>query len=343
MRHLLNTLYVTSEDAFVSLEGENVLVKKNESNVARVPLHTLESIVCFNYSGASTTLMGKCMEMGIEMSFFRPNGQFLARLAGEERGNVLLRQMQYRLADDEEFSCKLVKQCILGKAYNARWVLERAIRDHADRVPTYKLKTASRHIAARIGDIDACTTLDELRGQEGEVAQLYFSCFDDLILQQKYAFQFDHRNRRPPEDPVNSMLSFAYHLLMGNCAAALESVGLDPYVGFLHRAYPGRKSLACDLMEELRAVCADRYVITCINRKIIAEKHFQFLDNGAVYLNNEGRRIFLRGWQTQKYDELTHPMLGEKIPWGLVPYVQAQYLARTIRGEMASYPPFLWK
>lgn len=343
MRHLLNTLYVTSEDAYLSLEGENVLVKSHETIIARVPLHTLEGIVCFNYSGASTTLMGKCMELGMEMSFHLPNGQFLARLAGEERGNVLLRQAQYRLADDEKVGCALMKQCILGKAYNARWVLERAIRDHPDRVPVYKLKNASRSIAARLEDIETCTTLDELRGQEGEVAQRYFDCFDELILQQKYAFQFTTRTRRPPMDPVNSMLSFAYNLLMGNCAAALESVGLDPYVGFLHRAYPGRKSLACDLMEELRAVCADRYVLTCINKKIITEEHFQFLENGAVYLTNEGRRIFLRGWQKQKYDELTHPVLGEKIPWGLVPYVQAQYLARTIRGDRAAYPPFLWK
>ncbi len=343
MRHLLNTLYITSEDVHLSLEGENLLVKKHETIIARVPLHTLECIVCFNYDGASTCLMGKCVAMGIEMSFYRPNGQFLARLAGEERGNVLLRQMQYRLADDDATSCQLAKACILGKAYNARWTLERAVRDHPDRVPVYKLKAASRAIADRLQDMDACTTLDALRGQEGEVAQLYFNCFDDLILQQKYAFTFDGRNRRPPEDPVNSMLSFAYHLLMGNCAAALESVGLDPYVGFLHRAYPGRKSLACDLMEELRAVCADRYVLTCINKKIITEKHFQFLDNGAVYLNDEGRRIFLRGWQAQKYDELTHPVLKEKIPWGLVPFVQAQYLARTIRGDMAAYPPFLWK
>ena len=343
MRHLLNTLYVTTEDVYLSVKGENVLVKNHDTMIASVPLHTLECITCFNYGGASPALMGKCMEHGIELSFHRPNGQFLARLAGEERGNVLLRQAQYRIANDEEASRIIAKKFIAGKAYNARWVLERAIRDHPDRVPVNKMKCASRSIADVLIALENCKTLDELRGQEGTAAQLYFDCFDHLILQQKYAFQFDGRVRRPPTDPVNSMLSFAYTLLMGNCAAALESVGLDPYVGFLHRAHSGRKSLACDLMEELRAVYADRFVLTCINKKIIMEKHFEPQEDGSVYLTSEGRRIFLRGWQEQKYEELRHPVLKEQIPWGLVPYVQAQFLARTIRGEMDFYPPFLWK
>ena len=343
MRQLLTQLYVTSEDAYLSLDGENVVVSRQKTEIGRVPLHTLEGIVCFSRSGASPALMGKCAAKGIDLCFFSPYGQFLARTVGEERGNVLLRQTQYRISDSEALSCHYARYFILGKVYNARWVLERATRDHPQRVPVEELKRTSAQLAAALPLIEQCDDLDQLRGLEGEAAQRYFDRFDSLILQQHEAFPFVSRSRRPPLDNVNALLSFAYSLLARDCASALSSVGLDPYVGFLHRARPGRRSLALDLMEELRAVYADRFVLSCINQKLLTAKHFQKQENGAVLLTDDGRRAFLKAWQTKKQEQITHPFLKEKLPWGLVPYVQALLLARTLRGDLELYPPFFWK
>ena len=343
MRQLLNTLYVTTEDAYLSLDGENVVVCRQKTEMGRVPLHTLESIVCFSRSGATPALMGKCARLGIDLCFFNPYGQFLARTVGEERGNVLLRQTQYRIADSDLQSCQYARYFILGKVYNARWVLERATRDHPQRVPVEQLKRVSTQLAAALPLIEQCDDLDQLRGLEGEAAQRYFDCFGALILRQNEYFTFTTRNRRPPLDNVNALLSFAYSLLARDCTSALNSVGLDPYVGFLHRARPGRRSLALDLMEELRAVFADRFVLSCINQKILTAKHFQKQESGAVLLTDEGRRAFLNAWQTKKQEQITHPFLKEKLPWGLVPYVQALLLARTLRGDLELYPPFFWK
>ena len=303
----------------------------------------LEHINHRPYAGASPALMGACAERGIDLAFFTPNGRFLARTVGEERGNVLLRQQQYRIADDPAVSCRYACGFILGKVYNARWVLERATRDHPQRVPVERLKEISSQLAASLMRIRECGTLEELRGLEGEAAQRYFDGFDSLILQQRTDFAFTGRSRRPPLDPINAVLSFAYTLLARECAAALQSVGLDPYVGFLHRPCPGRSSLALDLMEELRPVCADRFVLSCINQKIVTGKHCQRQDSGAVWLTDEGRKAFLSAWQKRKRETITHPFLGEKLPWGLVPYVQALLLARTLRGDLEEYPPFFWK
>lgn len=343
MRQFLSTLYVSSKDAYLSLDGENVVVTCLKTEIGRVALHTLEGIVCFSYPGASPALMGKCADRGIDLCFFSPQGRFLARTVGEERGNVLLRQTQYRISDHEVQSCQYARYFILGKVYNARWVLERATRDHPQRVPVEQLKRTSAQLAAALPLIEQCEDLDQLRGLEGEAAQRYFDCFDALILQQHEAFPFTSRNRRPPLDNVNAMLSFAYSLLARDCASALQSVGLDPYVGFLHRARPGRRSLALDLMEELRAVYADRFVLSCINQKLLTPKHFQKQENGAVLLTDDGRTAFLRAWQSKKQEQITHPFLNERIPWGLVPYIQALLLARTLRGDLELYPPFLWK
>ena len=255
----------------------------------------------------------------------------------------MLRQKQFRVSDDSGNSCQYAKGFLLGKVYNARWVLERATRDHPQRVPVDKLKKISGQLAAALTDIEKAETLEELRGTEGEAAKLYFSGFDDLILQQRNTFAFTRRSRRPPLDPVNALLSFAYTLLARDCAAALEGVGLDPYVGFLHRPRPGRTSLALDLMEELRAVYADRFVLTCINQKTILPKHCEKQESTAVLLTEEGRRAFLEAWQLRKQQVIQHPFLKEKIPWGLVPYVQALLLARTLRGDLERYPPFFWK
>ena len=343
MRKFLNTLYILSEDSYLSLDNENVVVQCGKTEIGRIPLHTLESILCFSYPGASPALMGKCAACGIDLCFFTPRGRFLARAVGEERGNVLLRQKQYQISASEPESCLYARNFILGKVYNARWVLERATRDHPQRVPVEQFKRVSSQLAAALPLIEQCDDLDQLRGLEGEAAQRYFDCFNSLILQQPDDFQFTSRSRRPPMDNVNAMLSFAYSLLAGSCTSALQSAGLDPYVGFLHRARPGRRSLALDLMEELRAVYADRFVLSCINQKILTAKHFEKQENGAVLLTDAGRKTFLHAWQTKRTEVITHPFLKEKIPWGLVPYVQALLLARTLRGDMEIYPPFFWK
>lgn len=343
MRKLLNTLFVLTPENYLSLEGENVVVSRERQEVARFPLHTLEGILAFTYAGASPALIGACAQRGVDLAFFTPNGRFLARTVGEERGNVLLRQQQYRVADDPAVSCRYGRCFLLGKVYNARWVLERATRDHPQRVPVEKLKQISAQLAAALPAIGSSVTPEELNGYEGEVAQRYFSVFDSLILQQRDGFVFTGRSRRPPLDAVNALLSFAYTLLARECAAALDGAGLDPYVGFLHRPRPGRQSLALDLMEELRAIFADRLVLACINQKIVTPKHCKRQENGAVLLTDEGRKVFLAAWQRRKQETLTHPFLGEKIPWGLVPYVQALLLARTLREDLDMYPPFFWK
>lgn len=343
MRKLLNTLYVTSEDLFLSCRDENVIVSRGGEVTARFPLLNLEGIVTFSYHGATPALMGECARRGIQLTFMTPTGRFLARVNGMTQGNVLLRREQYRIADSEVRSCTIARSMIIGKVFNCRWVLERALRDHALRIDQGTVKEASERLNQAIRQIQQTESLDVLRGAEGEAAVQYFSVFDELILSQKADFAFDGRNRRPPQDNVNAMLSFAYALLANDCAAALESNGLDAYVGFLHRDRPGRKSLALDLEEELRAPFADRLVLTLINNRIMQDKHFDRQEGGAVLLTDTGRKLFLKHWQEKKRDEITHPFLKEKIPWGLVPHVQALLLARCIRGDLDGYPPFLWK
>ena len=238
---------------------------------------------------------------------------------------------------------RFAKNLLMGKVYNSRWVLERATRDHPQRVPVEALKASSRKLQGTLLQLQDAESLNELMGLEGEAAQTYFSRMDALILQQKEAFSFSGRSRRPPMDRVNAALSFAYSLLAHECASALEGVGLDPYVGFLHRPRPGRASLALDLEEELRSVYADRFVLSCINRKQLQPGDFDIQESGAVLLNDKGRRAFLSAWQERRKETIRHPFLGEKMEWGLVPSVQAMLLARTLRGDLEEYPPFLWK
>ncbi len=343
MKHLLNTLYVLSPENYLSLDNENVVVLNGKNELARFPLHTLESIFCFSYKGATPALMGACADRGISLSFYSSYGKFLAKACGKERGNVLLRTSQYKISDDKTLSCKYGRNFILGKVYNEKWVLERATRDHPNRVPVEILKEKTAQLTEILADIKVCDDLDVLQGKEGKAAQIYFDSFDELILQQKECFSFDSRNRRPPLDKVNALLSFTYSILTRDCEAALEGVGIDPYVGFIHRLRPGRSSMALDLVEELRACYADRFVLYCINQRIINESDFIIQESGAVVLNDSGRKKFFGEWQKRKQESLTHPFLKEKINWGLVPYVQALLLARTIRGDMEEYPPFFWK
>jgi CRISPR-associated protein Cas1 len=339
----LNTLYVTASDAYLSLDGENVVVLRGNEELLRAPLHNLEGIVTFGYTGASPALMGMCAERKISLSFFTANGNFLADIAGMEHGNVVLRRTQYRMADDLKQSTAVAKNIILGKLYNSRWVLERAVRDHEARIDSERVKTAARSIAESIEPLRQADNLESLRGIEGEAATRYFSVFDELILQSKEDFFFKTRSRRPPLDNVNSLLSFAYSILANEVAAAVRSVGLDPFVGFLHRDRPGRKSLALDMMEEFRAVIADRFVLSLINKRQIDSKGFQTRENGSVLIKDDTRKIFLSAWQKRKQEEITHPFLQEKVEWGLVPYVQSLLLARFLRGDLDEYPPFLWK
>lgn len=340
MRHLLNTLFVTSEDIYLSLDGENVVATREKVAVARYPLHTLSAILPFAYPGASSALMGACAQRGISLSFCTPRGKFLARVTGEANGNVLLRRIQYRVADDPVQSCAIARSM---KVYNACWSIERTRRDHGLRVDNQRLGEVSSQLKALLPQLLQETGLDSLRGLEGAGATAYFSVFDQLILGDRSLFRFETRTRRPPLDPVNALLSFAYSLLSHDCIWALESVGLDSYVGFLHRDRPGRSSLALDLMEEFRPCIADRFVLTCINNRVFQKSDFIYQENGSVLLSESGRRTFLQRWQERKKDSLTHPFLGEKVPWGLMPYLQSLLLARHLRGDLDAYPPFLWK
>ena len=343
MKQLQNTLFITSEDIYLALDGENVVAKRDDEIIKRYPLHTLQEIVTFSYSGASPALMGKCCENGIGMSFCSPRGKFLARVNGENNGNVLLRRQQYRIADDDNSSCKIARNMIFGKLYNSAHSIARTCRDHAMRVDEAELRNAEEIIKSLYSQVRECTDTETLRGLEGVGASAYFGVLDRMILNQKDGFSFAQRTRRPPLDPVNAMLSFAYSLLSNNCASALESVGLDAYVGFMHKDRPGRSSLALDLMEELRPCFADRFVLTLINNRVVSEKDFIRQPSGAVLMTDAARREFLQRWQEKKKDTITHPYLNEKIPWGMVPYAQALLLSRHLRGDTDEYPPFLWK
>ncbi len=343
MKRLLNTLYVTSGNRYLSLDGENVVISEEQKEIGRVPLHNLQAIVTFGYTGASPALMGACAKRNIDLSFMSGNGRFLARVTGEVKGNVMLRKQQYRISEDEQKSIQIARNFILGKVYNARWVLERASRDHALRLDVEQIKRKSAFLAQSLGNIRKCERAAMLLGLEGEAASVYFSVFNELILQQKENFYFNGRNKRPPLDNVNAMLSFSYSLLAGMCGSALEAVGLDPYVGFFHTDRPGRMSLALDIMEEFRSIMADRFVLTLINKRIIKHEYFIQKENGAVILNDEGRKIFLSAWQSKKQEVIKHPFLDEKIEWGMVPYVQSLLLARYLRGDLDEYPPFFWR
>lgn len=343
MKKLLNTLYVTSPDRYLSLDGENAVILSEGSELGRVPLHNLERIMTFGYTGASPALMGKCAKNGIELVFMSGSGKFLARVEGEVNGNVLLRRQQYRWADDKEKSLMIAKNIICAKLFNSRQTIERTIRDHSLRIDTDKFRHCSDLLKKSIASAADAVDMDVLRGIEGEGAQVYFSVFNDMILQQKDDFCFSSRNKRPPTDNVNALLSFAYSLTASMCASALEAVGLDSYVGYMHTDRPGRRSLALDLMEEFRSPLCDRFVLSLINKKIVTNKDFEKREDGAVLLTDNGRKSFITAWQKRKDDELRHPFLNEKMEVGILPYAQALLMARFIRGDLDAYPPFMWK
>lgn len=341
MRKLLNVLYVTTPESYLSKDGENVVVKVDNSEVFRIPIHNLEGIVCFGYIGASPALMELCAERNVGLSFLSEYGRFYARVIGKVSGNVLLRREQYRRADKEKTSLAIAKNCITGKVLNCRSVLKRCIRDHAENIDCILLNDVIVTLNLKINRIERCMNLDELRGVEGEVAREYYSVFDELILTQKDYFYMHERTRRPPRDNLNAILSFLYTVLAHDVQSALESVGLDPYVGFLHRDRPGRASLALDLMEELRPYLADRSALTLINRKQINGNGFVKKESGGILMDPDTKKQVITTWQKRKQQKIMHPFLKEKIEVGLIPYAQALILARYLRGDLEEYPPFL--
>ncbi|MDI6618999.1 MAG: type I-C CRISPR-associated endonuclease Cas1c [Clostridiales bacterium] len=340
MRHLLNTLYITNPDAYVSRDGENVVIKVDNNEVMRRPIHILEGIVCFNYVGISPGLMRLCVENNVGVSFLNEYGRFIARLSGEVKGNVLLRRTQYRYADDKGKAVSISKNFIIGKIANCRSVLSRAIRDHGNSIDVDNMNHVLGNLSSALEDVKKTSDSDELRGIEGEAARSYFSVFNNLILQQKQDFNFTERNRRPPVDNINALLSYAYTLLTFEMESALETVGLDPYVGFFHTDRPGRVSLALDMIEELRPYMAERFVISLINRKQISPDGFIAKESGGIIMDKDTKAAFLTAWQKRKQEEITHPFLNEKIEIGLLPYVQAMLMARFLRNDIESYPPF---
>lgn len=343
LRKLLNVLYVTSPEAYLAKEGETVLVLIGEEVKIRIPVHNLEGIVCFGYTGASPALMHLCAERGVALSFLSESGKFLARVSGRVNGNVLLRRKQYRQADSSEESLQLAKSFIMGKLFNCKCVLQRFLRDHDENGDSSSIRDSVKTLSLQLQKTVSSRNLDTLRGVEGEGARTYYGVFDNLILDAKETFRFSGRSKRPPLDPVNALLSFLYTLLSHDCTAALETVGLDPQVGFLHRERPGRPSLALDLMEELRPYLVDRFVLSLINNRQVTPKDFVVKESGGVLMTDEARKKIIGAWQKRKQEELMHPFLGEKLAIGLIPYAQSLLLARHLRGDLEAYPPFLMK
>ncbi|SNR95877.1 CRISPR-associated protein, Cas1 family [Humidesulfovibrio mexicanus] len=343
MKKLLNTLFVTRQGASVVKEGENVLVRADDEVLLRVPVHGLGGLVTFGQVWCSPQLLHLCAERGVGVSFHSENGRFLARVSGPVCGNVLLRRTQYRWADDVEKCTEIAKHMLTGKLANARHVLLRARRDHEGKTDVEALEDAARRLADCLSRLRGAAGLDELRGIEGEGAGAYFGAFDALITNQDKAFRFTGRSRRPPLDAANCLLSFLYTLLAHDARSALEGVGLDPSVGFLHRDRPGRQSLALDLMEELRPVLADRVALNLMNLGQLRARDFRHEESGAVLLSDEARKLVLVAYQKRKQEEILHPFLQEKLELGLLCHVQALLLARRLRGDLDGYPAFLWR
>ncbi len=343
LRKLLNMLFVTSPDAYLSRDGENVVVSVDGEAKFRMPVHNLEGIATFGYTGASPGLMELCANRGVAITFLSQSGRFMARVTGRVSGNVLLRRRQYRVADSQDESARIASDIIVGKISNCRTVLQRAVRDHETNICAEEVTAASTVLADYLMNVVEDSSLDTLRGIEGAAANAYFGVFDHLILGNKQDFFFKERSRRPPRDNMNALLSFLYTLLVHDVQAALETVGLDPQVGFLHQDRPGRPGLALDMMEELRPFLADRLALSLVNRKQVSPSGFQTLESGGVIMDDETRKTVISAWQKRKQEQIMHPFLNEKIEIGLIPYAQAMILARHLRGDLDGYPPFFWK
>ncbi len=343
MKRHLNTLFITTQGAYLSKEGETVTVKVDKEIRLRVPIHTLGSIVCFGQVSCSPFLMGYCAEQNVAISFLTEYGRFLAKVQGPVSGNVLLRREQYRRADDEAVSANIARAVLTGKLANSRTVLQRFLRDHPEKSDANGISQVSKLLSSSLRRIQNESSLDVIRGFEGDSAHTYFSVFDNLITSQKEDFSFTERSRRPPLDKVNCLLSFLYVLVMHDVRSALETVGLDPAVGFLHRDRPGRYGLALDMMEEFRPFLADRLALSLINLSQVQGKGFDEKENGAVLMDDDTRKEVLVAYQKRKQDEIMHPFLNEKVTIGLLFHTQALLMARYLRGDLDNYPPFIWR
>jgi len=343
MKQLLNTLYVTTQGSYLARDGEAVAVRVEQETKLRVPIHTLSSIVCFGNVGCSPFLMGLCGERGVALAFLTEHGQFLARVAGPVSGNVLLRREQYRWADRPERAAAVARAVTLAKIANCRTVVLRALRERAEGDGTEELAQAARRLGRLVETVEGTEGIEEIRGHEGDAARVYFGVFGRLIGVPEEEFYFRGRNRRPPLDNMNALLSFVYTLLTHDVTAALEAVGLDPAVGYLHRDRPGRPSLGLDLVEELRPVIADRLALSLVNRRQVQASGFRKTESGGVVMDDATRKEVLVAYQKRKQEEILHPFLQERAAFGLVPHLQAMLLARFIRGDLDGYPSFLWK
>jgi CRISPR-associated protein Cas1 len=342
MKKILNTLYVTSPHSYLQRDGKNIVVSIEQETIFRAPIHLFEGVVYFGYLGASPGAIELCTQNSVAISFHAPSGRFLGRVVGPTTGNILLRRRQYRLADNEPESAVVTRQILLAKVLNSRTVLLRARRDHSDKIQD-ALNLAIDRLATVVECVRSESKLNVLRGYEGDAAQAYFEVFNSLLVDNEATFSFHGRSRRPPLDPVNAVLSYMYAIFAHDCTSALESVGLDPSAGFLHRDRPGRRSLALDLMEEFRACLIDRFVLSLFNRKQLKEKDFSCREGNTVLLQDDARKRILSSWQDRKQETIMHPWIKEQIQVGLLPYVQARLLARFIQGDFDAYPSFIWK
>lgn len=342
MKRLQNTLYVTTQGSYLAKEGETVVVRIDRSPRLRVPVHTLSAVACFGRVACSPPMMSLCSKNNVTIAHFNRYGRFIARIQGPTSGNVLLRRNQYRMADDPAATAAIARAVLAGKIANSRGILLRACRDH-EVADTDAVKLVIKRLAGQLEEILQGTDVDTLRGWEGDCARLYFSVMDHLITTQRDAFFFRKRSRRPPMDRFNALLSFVYAVVTNDVASALEGVGLDPAVGYLHRDRPGRPGLALDLVEELRAFLADRLVLSIVNRKQVKSSGFRITESGAVLMDDDTRKAVLTAYQKRKQQEITHPFLNEKMQVGLLPHVQAMLLARYIRGDLDEYPAFFWR
>lgn len=340
MKKLLNTLYVSDENAYLSCDGDTVVCKSEGKPELKLPLLNLESICCFSYIGCSPALMGKCVERGVALSFFTPGGKFLARVSGRSQGNVYTRVRQNEVFSQNALA--LVRNTVAVKLSNTRQFVERSLRDHPENEAADKLFSLSQTLKRQIDAVYECTDIDVARGIEGSCANAYFESFNALIRNKNEAFIMHGRSKHPPFDAVNALLSFLYAMMTNDLVSALESVGLDSCMGFYHTLRPGRASLACDLVEEVRCI-AERVALTLINLKILNEKDFDRQLGGAVYLNDDGRKKVLAKWQEKKREEFKYPVLNQKVQYGLLPFIQANLLAKYVRGEIDEYPPFIMR
>ncbi len=343
MKKHLNTLFITSADAYIRKEGETFVVEVDDKKALQAPVHTIENIVCFGFKPVTPALMAYCAENSIGISYLSPSGRFLARVYGAQKGNVILRKRQYSISDSPEGSLAVARNITASKIANSRNILQRHLRNHDAGETCTDIEYCIGAMALCMEKVERAIDIDELRGYEGESANLYFGCFNSLITSQKDTFIFNGRTKRPPLDNVNALLSFVYAILANDVRSALETTGLDPQVGFLHRIRPGRPSLALDIMEEFRAYIADRVVLNLINLRQVTEADFEKRETGEIRLSDRARKEVLTAYQKRKDEVIIHPLLEEKTTVGLLFHIQAMLLARYVRGEIDAYPPFYIK